>query len=327
MLARTKAKLANEAAKWRHHGLIDDALAQQLAQRYDAQDGAGRLLLKWLGAFGLLMLGGSLLGGVGLLLGHASLVLPALLSAAVAIGLWRGGVWLARDPRRRMPLLGALLITLALQALYAALVLTFVAVDPDSVWSWSVLLTFVVAAAALAVAYQERLRWPLLLGLWLLFEAIGSSHGYLGHGGYFLGIRDERLMAVVGAACAALGVWHESALERGRLRRHVGFGSLYIVFGLLYCNLSLWMLSLHGGLGWVLAFTAAGIAQLLFGALLKDGRFTGFAVVFLAIDLYTRFFEHFWDRLSAGTFLALSGLLALGLGFVFERSAKKEATL
>jgi uncharacterized membrane protein len=109
------------------------------------------------------------------------------------------------------------------------------------------------------------------------------------------------------------------------LRRCAGFGGLYLIFGLLYLNLSLWFLTLFGKpLDWILAFTAAGIAQIVAGARLRDARFTGFGIVFLAIDLYTRYFEHFWDRLSLGVFFLLAGALAMAFGYLFERRAHAE---
>jgi Sulfatase-modifying factor enzyme 1 len=57
------------------------------------------------------------------------------------------------------------------------------------------------------------------------------------------------------------------------IRRWIGFGYLYIVFGLLYVNLCAWFLSLFpGGFGWVLVFTALTLAQLVIGARLHDAR-------------------------------------------------------
>ncbi|MFZ1325808.1 MAG: hypothetical protein WAT67_07265 [Candidatus Contendobacter sp.] len=72
-----------------------------------------------------------------------------------------------------------------------------------------------------------------------------------------------------------------------------------------------------------MTFTAAGSAQIIMGARLHDARFTGFGIVFLAINLYTRYFEHFWDRLALGLFLLLGGALALALGYVGERWSQR----
>ena len=55
----------------------------------------------------------------------------------------------------------------------------------------------------------------------------------------------------------------------------------------------------------------------------RDGRFTGFGIVFLAINFYTRMFESFWDELSSGMFFLLAGVAALALGMVFEHRARK----
>ena len=40
-------------------------------------------------------------------------------------------------------------------------------------------------------------------------------------------------------------------------------------------------------------------------------------------DGYTRFFEHFWDRLSVGAFFAIAGLLGMGLGALCEWMAQQ----
>ena len=91
----------------------------------------------------------------------------------------------------------------------------------------------------------------------------------------------------------------EKTLEKNLNRREVGFGQLYIVFGLFYANLSLWFLSLsHGQLEEVLIFSTACVVQIVLGGKFHDGRFIGFGIVFLSINIYTRMFESFWDDLS-----------------------------
>lgn len=320
MRAQTRARLADEAATWRHLGLIDESLSRLLAERYDARGAMGELLRRWLAMAGIGLIAMAVLSLVGIALAEAGPLVSAVAIGAGSFAAAKAGARMALDPRQRHPLLGAALITIALMGLLGTLTLAAaVFTDEPPV----PLLLSVTAAAAIAVAYRLRLRWPLLLGVLLAFHAVGSWHAYGGHGSYFLVIADERLMVVAALAGIGVGLWHEHRLEAGDTP-WLGFGGIYVVLSLLYLNLSLWFLSLswHGdALAWVLAFTAAGIGQLVAGAALRDGRFTGFGIVFLSIDLYTRFFEHFWDRLSAGASLALCGVAAMAIGALCERLA------
>jgi hypothetical protein len=320
-----RERFGREVHDWAHQGLIGDDLARTLASRYEVAGGRQRLLLKWLGFFALFMLGAGLLSAVGLAAASASPFFGAVLLAGSSAALWLLGVRLATDPARKQPVAGSILLTVGLLAGFGALSVFYLAAGGSHYSDAFPALMIATAAAALATAYRYRLRWPLLLALLLLFHGVGSWHAYAGHGTYLFAIQDERSMAVLALLTALLGRWHEEVLEAGELRRQVGFGHLYLIFGLLYFNLSLWILSLPARhLGWVLAFTAAGIAQIVAGARLKDPRFTGFGVVFLAIDLYTRMFEHFWDRLSAATFFVVAGAVGMALGIGFELLARRE---
>ena len=320
MVKGMRERMAAEAAAWRHEGLIGDDLAGVLERRYAPMPGVGRMFLRALALLALFLLALSILSAIGLLVQSASPALGGVMVVALGIASWYPGARMASDPAQRHAFTGSVLLTFGLVAVYAGLSIIYLASGGhrfSDVFPWFMLLA---SAGAFATAYRFGLRWPLFLGILLLFHAVGSRHGYVGHGAYFLDIQDERTMAVVALAVCVFGVWHELVGEAGRLRRQAGFGHLYIIFGLLYCNLSLWILSLHRtALEWVLVFTAAGIAQIVAGARLKDARFTGFGIVFLAIDLYTRLFEHFWDRLSAGVFFLATGLIAVVLGVVFGR--------
>jgi len=190
------------------------------------------------------------------------------------------------------------------------------------------LFSLITAAPCFITAYRYRLRWPQLLGLLLLFHGLGSWHAYGGGGGYFADIQDPRVMAVIALAVVVFGVFHERVLEESRLPHHTGFGRFYIILGLLYLNCSLWFLTIpHGGLAYVLLFAAAAIGELIAGARLKDGAFTGFGIVFLAINMYTRFFEHFWDSLSAGIFFALAGAVGMAAGAIMEWLSRREGRI
>lgn len=310
--------MSREAIDWHQQGLIDRPLLDLLLQRYAQRGEVLTTLLKWLGLFAIFQLGLAVLASVAFLANSATVA--ATLLALTSAGLWYGGVRMATDPRRLYPYTGAILVTASLAGLFGCLLLGFIALngpvgDPP-------VPTFMLLTGALGglTAYRYHLRWPLLLALLLFFHGLGAWHTYGGHGSYFADIQDPKLMAVIAFATAILGIWHERRLELGPLRRCTGFGGLYLIFGLLYLNLSLWFLTLPEGLlGWVLLFTAATIAQIVAGARLHDARFTGFGIVFLSINLYTRYFEHFWDKLSLGVFLLVGGVTAMALGYLFER--------
>ncbi len=320
MRAITREVLTREITAWHQQGLIDRSLLETLLPRYESQGRFLTALLKWIGLFALLQLGLAVLAAIAAL--AESALLAAVLLAGVAAGLWRFGVRMATDPQRRHPFTGSVLVTASLSAAFGVFMLLNIALNGNINGRSIATIMVLTGILSALTAYRYHLRWPLLLALLLFFHGIGAWHSYGGHGAYFAHIQDERLMAVIALATIGLGLWHERVLESGVLRHCVGFGGLYLIFGLLYLNLSLWFLTLSGhSLAWVLIFTAAGIAQIIAGARLRDARFTGFGIVFLAIDLYTRFFEHFWDRLSAGTFFLIGGVLAMLLGYGFERQA------
>lgn len=317
--------MANEVAEWGHRGLIGDELREQIGQRFQSDVTVGRLLLRWLGFFGVFLLGSSILGFLGLALGPVTRYLAPLVLGGLGYGMWLKGVQIATDPQQRYPISGAILVTVGLIAGFGAILAAFELMGSRFSDESVAAIMLIVAGAAFFTAYRYALRWPLTLGVLLAFHGLGLFHMYGGRGSYFMGIRDERLTLAIAIASILFGMWHEKALEKDQHRREVGFGQIYIVWGLLYANLSLWFLSIPSGdLVGVVLFTAACIAQLILGGRFHDGRFIGFGLVFLSINIYTRMFEHFWDDLSKGNFFLISGVIALVAGFFMERRARNQ---
>ena len=323
MLPITRELLTREVTAWHQQGLIDRPLLDTLLARYATHGRFLAALLKWLGLFAIFQLGLAVLAFIAMM--AESALVAAMLLGGIGVGLWIFGVRMATDPKRSHPFTGSVLVTASLAAAFGTFVLLDMAVNGDPRGQTLPTIMLLTGVLGALTAYRYRLRWPLLLALLLFFHGVGAWHAYGGHGAYFADIQDPKLMAVVALAAILLGLWHERRLETRLLRRCAGFGGLYLIFGLVYLNLSLWFLTLFGRpLDWILVFTAAGIAQIVAGARLRDARFTGFGIVFLAIDLYTRYFEYFWDRLSLGGFFLLAGALAMGFGYLCERQAHAE---
>lgn len=328
MSASFKGKMAQEISDWENTGLINAEQAVLLHHRYDPTPFQGAIFLKWLGLFAIFMLGLSFLGFIGTILAMASPLFATLCLMAVSGVVMYLGAKLAAHKEQKHPFTGQALLTIGLIALYASFSSIYIVSGGDkysNIYSWFMLIT---SAAAFFTAYHFHLRWPLLIALLMFFHGVGSMSGYWGHGSYFMHVQDPRSMSVVALLTIILGYWHEHELEPTKLRKCTGFGHLYIIFGLIYMNISLWFLSLDyyadrsEAFLWVLLFTIGGIAQIVAGARLKDARFTGFGIVFLGINLYTRFYEHFWDDLSKATFFTVAGITGLILAFVFEKQLK-----
>lgn len=315
-------KLANEVADWGHRGLIDSDLQALLSERYASDVTLGRILLRWLGFIAVMLLAASVLGFIGTVVGEAAAYLAPPLLGGAAFILWQKGTAMAVDPTQRYATSGAVLVTFSLFVGFAAIMIFYALADGGNNRYAVPVMMLVVSAAAFVTAYRYGLRWPLLIGILMAFHALGHMHSYGGRGSYFMGIADERITLVVAVISLLTGMWHERTVEIQE-KRLTGFGHVFIVFGLLYANMSFWFLSLpRGKLLAVLFFAGAGIAQLVAGARFHDGRFIGFGIVFLAINLYTRMFESFWNEMSKGTFLLLAGGIALVIGVFFERRAR-----
>lgn len=176
--------------------------------------------------------------------------------------------------------------------------------------------------AAVAIAARSTLVWVFAVisfGGWL-----GAYSGYAsGWGAYYLGMNWPLRFVLLGAALfgAAQAIPPETRL--GQFRR--ASQSL----GLLYLFVALWLLSIFGDYGdgeawlavrqiellhWSLLFAAAAGAAIWLGLRRDDGMLRGYGLTFLAINIYTRFFEMFWDQLHKGLFFAVLGVSLWFLG-------------
>lgn len=316
-------KLATQVAEWGHKGVINADEQRVLLDRYSVDWTLGRILLRWLGFIAIILLASSVLGLIGMAIGEAALYITPPLLGVIACLLWVKGTAMAVDPTQRYATSGAVLVTLSFFVGFAALSILLEVFDIEHNRITIPFLMLLTSAAAFFTAYRYGLRWPLLIGILISFHALGHMHRYGGSGSYFMGIADERITFIVALVALYIGMRHERELERNE-NRLAGFGHVFIVVGLLYANLSLWFLSTpRGSLALVLAFAAAGIAQLIAGGRFHDGRFTGFGIVFLSINLYTRMFEGFWNEISKGSFFFVAGCAALLAGVAFEHRARK----
>jgi hypothetical protein len=170
--------------------------------------------------------------------------------------------------------------------------------------------------AVIGLAFPSTLVWVFAL---LSFASwIGFETGYAsGWGAYFLGMNYPLRFLGVGVVLVAAS--HFFLPWRARKQ----FWKPTFVVGLLFVFMSLWIMSIFGNYGdlhswhragygelwwWCVAFAGASGLAIWYGLKRDERAAIGFGITFLFINLYTRFFEHFWNPLHKAVFFALLGL-------------------
>lgn len=167
----------------------------------------------------------------------------------------------------------------------------------------------------------------LSLGGWL-----GAETGYAsGWGVYWMSMNYPLRFALFGGLllCAAL------ALKN--LRNCECFKNLYPTtrnIGLLYLFVSLWILSITGNYGsanelvgvksidlfqWSVLFALVSCFSIYLGIYLDESAFRSYGLTFLFINLYTRYFEFFWETTPKALFF---GLLGISFWYLGSRAEK-----
>lgn len=178
----------------------------------------------------------------------------------------------------------------------------------------------------LAIFLQSKLIWIfalLSMGGWM-----GAETAYISGGAYFLGMNYPMRFVFFGGILWALA----ACMKKYRLIPN--FYNVTRVVGLLYFFIALWILSIFGNLDsfsawtstqlidlfyWALLFALATIAAIYYALKSDDPVLFGFGITFLFINLYTRFFEYFWNMTHKTIFFSILGLSLWYLGSHAEK--------
>ena len=179
--------------------------------------------------------------------------------------------------------------------------------------------------------------------VWLF--ALVSFSGWLGcesgasFGTYWLGVSEPLRFMVLGSILVILAFWPKTGcfLEKREIN------GVTLAYGLLTLFTSLWFLSLFGvysldeAFRWsekaseaelfVWAVVMAGVALMTLWEGVRHDRsmLIGFGSAFLGIELYTKYFEHFWDSMDKSLFFFFFGLSLLAVIAVIHRFKMKNA--
>jgi len=256
--------------------------------------------------------------------------------ALVAAGLFRYGLFLrGRHPHRRYG--NEAVFFLGVLALAAAIYFLGMALDTGAGHYAILFLIASVLYALLGLWFPSPLVW--VFGLLSLGTWMGTETGYVSGGGmYFLGMNYPLRFAILGAALSAVGIagehWLAGMSGRGSTLgdRLLSLSPQTKVIGLLNLFIALWIMSIFGNYGdmmqwreasryellpWSLVFGAVAIAAIWYGLKRDDEVLRGFGLTFLFINLYTRYFEYFWNSTHKAIFFAV---LAASFWFLGRRA-------
>ncbi len=239
-------------------------------------------------------------------------LLKAFLFALLAVPLY----WLALRRRRKHPekvysnealfLFGA--ITVAFSLVYLGMYF-----NNGSGYFPMVILLTAISYGIIGIAMASKLTWIfclLTLAVWF-----GTETGYRsGWEPYFLHMNYPLRFVLFGLVLLFAGkwFWHKTRLQE--------FSEITYITGLLGLFLALWLLSIFGNYGeldawyqvsrisliyWSILFGVGSALAIMYGLKYHDERTKDIGVAFLLLNLYTRYFEFFWDSLHKVIFFTI----------------------
>lgn len=334
-LPRKQAAFLREAIEqWKHDGLLADAQAAQLASTIVVQPFDWRRLAKY--SFWIALV--SIVSSVSAALSDQFLVdlleqlfdAPAgakcVVLALMAAGLyWWGMRRRALDPAQVYR--NEAILFLGVLATAGAIYQLGMVLDTGSGhFSILLLLSFLVYGI-LGLAMDSNLIWVFALaslGGWM-----GTETGYMsGWGAYYLGMNYPLRFVLFGGVLTACALALETHPKAQRFYRST------LTMGLLYLFIALWIMSIFGNYGdmeawerakqielfhWSILFGLVACGAIYHGLKYDNSITKGFGLTFLFINLYTRFFELFWNSIHKAIFFALVGLSFWYLGTKAEK--------
>lgn len=169
-----------------------------------------------------------------------------------------------------------------------------------------------------------------LVGWWAV-----QTYEWSGGGFRFAGMNYPLSMTLLG-----LVIWASSWLVE-KTKSLVSFERATYIFGLVLFLFAAWMLSIFGNYDdlsrwsairqgtlwyWSAGFTVVLAALTVYAFRSKNDTLRDICLVFFLANIYTRYFEYFWDRTNKGIFFAILALSFWWVGRKAEQWRSQEKT-
>ncbi|RQO31636.1 hypothetical protein DBR32_06700 [Taibaiella sp. KBW10] len=187
----------------------------------------------------------------------------------------------------------------------------------------------------LAFAVQSRLLWIAMLltfgGWWAAYTETAATN----HGAFFWGMNMPLRLTLYGLLVLLV------AYAIRRIKPLADFAPSSYFTGWILFLFTAWGLSISGNysfqewtsfrqsrvLFWAIGYTVVLVGILLYAVKRKDNNLRDMALLFLLLNLYTRYFEYFWDVTNKGIFFTILALSFWLIGRKLEQYRKKTERL
>ncbi|RZM27362.1 MAG: DUF2157 domain-containing protein [Pedobacter sp.] len=305
---------------WQEEQLLTEAQVSRLRSSYDAKSFDWRRLAQysfWIAmACGVISLGALLIDDQILKylesLFDASDLMISIISAIGAVGLYIIG-FRRKKHQSHLVFSNEAMVFIAVMLTANAVAYLGKALDNGSSHFSLLILASVLIYAVLAYIFKSRLIWAFMLislGAWY-----GTETGYLSRWNwYFLGMNYPLRFVLFGLLITGFSFFIRNKKQLGLF-----FQTNYLC-GMVYLFISLWLLSVFGNFGtledwytikqlnlfyWGLISAAFCVLSIYIGLKYRDDVAREFGITFLFINLYTRYFEYFWDTWHKALFFVV----------------------
>lgn len=179
----------------------------------------------------------------------------------------------------------------------------------------------------LGVFFRSSSVWLMaLLALGVWFDV--KTTDWAGNNNYFMGMNQALRFFCLGIALIG------SALIAQKYQKLSVLVDATYIGGMLYFFIALWLLSIFGNysslelwqnvrqyhfLPWAILMAFTSMAAIYWGLKNEDTVARGFGITFLLLNVYTRFFEFFWNNTHKALFFGILGISFWALGVYAER--------
>lgn len=318
--------------KWEEDELIDTDLALKLKDSYESTKGDYRTLTFYafiaavscaILAFGALVLDEKWIERMRTYFAFSEFTIGFMFAGLTALF-----VWMLRKRKKTAPTAQLANESLSLLiALSASVSIAYFgkAFGQNERQYYYLIFAAAIAFGALGYLVQSRLLWTSMIAAFCGWFAGYTYEAAINAKGLFLGMNMPLRLTLF---CAILLLLSAFVVKRFAALKYFHNNSYYVSWALLL--FTAWLLSIFGHydldlwfrlkqsrvLFWAIGYTLFLVAALFYAIKQKDNTLRDMVLLFLIVNIYTRYFEYFWDITNKGLFFAI---MALSFWFVGKK--------